>query len=93
LFYGQGFRERLPLLQKFDVIVDASHTGILKPDLRAYQMCAQQLGIELNDCVFVDDQMRNIQGGLEAGMQCVHLDVSAPHLAFRKALQLMDVAD
>ena len=93
LFYGQGFRERLPLLQKFDAIVDASHTGILKPDFRAYQMCAQQLGIELKDCVFVDDQMRNIQGGLEAGMQCVHLDVRAPHLAFRKALQLMDVAD
>jgi putative hydrolase of the HAD superfamily len=92
LFYGQGFRERLPLLQKFDVIVDASHTGILKPDFRAYQMCAQQLGIELKDCVFVDDQMRNIQGGLEAGMQCVHLDVRAPHLAYRKALQLMDVA-
>jgi putative hydrolase of the HAD superfamily len=93
LFYGQGFRERLPLLQKFDVIVDASHTGILKPDRRAYQMCAQQLGIELKDCVFVDDQMRNIQGGLEAGMQCVHLDVRAPHLAYRKALQLMNVAD
>jgi putative hydrolase of the HAD superfamily len=93
LFYGQGFRERLPLLQKFDAIVDASHTGILKPDFRAYQMCAQQLGIELKDCVFVDDQMRNIQGGLEAGMQCVHLDVRAPHLAYRKALQLMDVAD
>ena len=93
LFYGQGFRERLPLLQKFDVIVDASHTGILKPDFRAYQMCAQQLGIELKDCVFVDDQMRNIQGGLEAGMQCVHLDVRAPHLAYRKALQLMDVVD
>jgi len=92
LFYGQGFRERLPLLQKFDAIVDASHTGILKPDFRAYQMCAQQLGIELKDCVFVDDQMRNIQGGLEAGMQCVHLDVRAPHLAYRKALQLMDVA-
>ncbi|TGS08609.1 HAD family hydrolase, partial [Mesorhizobium sp. M1C.F.Ca.ET.187.01.1.1] len=35
LFYGAGFRRRLPLLGLFDVIVDATYTGILKPDPRA----------------------------------------------------------
>jgi putative hydrolase of the HAD superfamily len=36
LFYGAGFRDRLPFLKDFDVIVDATYTGILKPDSRAY---------------------------------------------------------
>ena len=92
LFYGEGFRERLALLQQFEVILDASHTGILKPDPRAYQVCAEELHLDLKDCVFVDDQMRNIRGGLEAGMQCVHLDVRAPHLAYAQALRLLGVA-
>jgi putative hydrolase of the HAD superfamily len=93
LFYGEGFRERLALLQQFEVIVDASHTGILKPDPRAYQVCAEKLGLDLKDCVLVDDQMRNIRGGLEAGMQCVHLDVRAPHLAYAQSLRLLGVTD
>ena len=40
LFYGADFRQRLPLLDLFDVIVDATYTGILKPDPRAYAAVA-----------------------------------------------------
>ena len=92
LFYGQGFRARLPLLQAFDVIVDASHTHILKPDPRAYQMCAHQLGMALQECVFVDDQLRNVRGGQAAGMQCVHFDVTAPQQSYQQALHLLGIA-
>jgi len=35
LFYGADFREKLPFLKDFEVIVDATYTGILKPDARA----------------------------------------------------------
>jgi putative hydrolase of the HAD superfamily len=62
LFYGAAFRARLPLLNLFDVIVDATYTGILKPDARAYLACQEQLGIAAHQCVFVDDQLRNIEG-------------------------------
>ena len=34
LFYGADFREKLPLLEKFDLIVDATYSKILKPDAR-----------------------------------------------------------
>ena len=93
LFYGEGFRARLPLMQSFDVIVDASHTHILKPDPRAYQLCAQQLGLGLEACVFVDDQLRNVRGGQAAGMQCVHFDVMAPQASYQKALRLLGIDD
>ncbi len=89
LFYGADFRDRLPLLQAFDLIVDASHTGILKPDPRAYAAVTEGLGLHPADCVFVDDQLRNVNGGLAAGMPSVQFDVQAPAVSYRQALQLL----
>lgn len=89
LFYGADFRSRLPLLQRFDVIVDATHTGILKPDPRAYQACQEALGVAPQDCVFVDDQARNIAGAQAAKWTTVHLDVRDPASAFAQALLLL----
>jgi putative hydrolase of the HAD superfamily len=92
LFYGADFRRRLPLLQQFDVIVDATYTGILKPDLRAYAAVTEALGLPAHDCVFVDDQKRNADGGLRAGMQVVHFDVLRPATSFAKARSLLGLA-
>lgn len=91
LFYGAGFRDRLPLLQRFDVLVDATHTHILKPDPRAYQLCLDLLGLPAAACVFVDDQQRNVDGGLRAGLRAVHFDVRQPADGFARALDLLGV--
>ena len=85
LFYGADFRSRLPLLQCFDVIVDATYTGILKPDPRAYAAVTEALGLPAAECLFVDDQRRNADGGAKAGMQVVHFDVLQPAVSFAKA--------
>lgn len=89
LFYGADFRSRLPLLGLFDVIVDATHTAILKPDPRAYTLCLAQLGLPAADCVFVDDQIRNIEGARRVGMPVVHFDVAHPALSYRRALAVL----
>lgn len=89
LFYGKELRERLPLLANFEVIVDATYTEILKPDPRAYQACLDELGCDAADCVFVDDQMRNIVGADKCGMKTVHFDVSEPAGSYAKALELL----
>ncbi|MFC3684083.1 HAD-IA family hydrolase [Hydrogenophaga luteola] len=89
LFYGTDFRSRLPLLQLFDVIVDATYTGILKPDPRAYAAVTEALGLPAGECVFVDDQKRNADGGVKAGMQVVHFDVLQPAASFEKARELL----
>lgn len=81
LFYGAGLRQRLACLQHFEVIVDATYTGILKPDPRAYQACLDALALPAGACVFVDDQDRNIDGALQAGMQAVWFDVRQPQAA------------
>lgn len=89
LFYGTDFRRRLALLQLFDVTVDATYTGILKPDPRAYAAVTEALGLPAHDCVFVDDQKRNVDGGVKAGMQVVHFDVLQPAASFAQARELL----
>ncbi len=89
LFYGSGFRAKLPFLDAFDVIVDATHTGILKPDPRAYAAVTSALGLTAGDCVFVDDQPKNIAGAAAFGMQTVAFDVRAPAESYDRALALL----
>ncbi|MGN6305064.1 MAG: HAD family hydrolase [Mesorhizobium sp.] len=92
LFYGVDFRARLPLLSLFETIVDATYTGVLKPDARAYQSVCDALGLPIGDCVFVDDQKRNIDGALAAGMTAVWFDVAQPAKSYAEALGHFGIA-
>lgn len=92
LFYGAEFREKLPFLAAFDVIVDATHTGILKPDPRSYELVSDALGLPPGACVFVDDQHRNILGARDFGMQTVHFDVARPASGYSMALSMLGVS-
>ena len=92
LFYGADFRTRLPLLEHFEVVVDATYTQILKPDPRAYALCIDQLGLPAHDCVFVDDQLRNVEGARRVGMQTVHFDVMQPRASYDQALALLGLS-
>lgn len=87
LFYGADLRQNLPILKSFDAIVDATYTQILKPDPQAYQLCLDELGLQAGDCVFIDDQIRNIRGAEAIGMRAIHLDIRDPDAAFSNALQ------
>jgi putative hydrolase of the HAD superfamily len=89
LFYGSSFRAKLPFMDRFEVIIDATYTKILKPDPRAYRDCAEALGLPCEQCVFVDDQMRNIVGAQAVGMHTVHFDVHQPQHSYRQAIDLL----
>lgn len=89
LFYGRALRERLALLKRFDVIVDATYTGVLKPDPRAYAACLAQLGLPAADAVFVDDQLKNVEGARRVGLPTVHFDVLDPARSVRDAAGLL----
>lgn len=89
LFYGPEFRSRLGFLKDFDLIVDATYTRILKPDPRAFGFVTEGLGLPAESCVFVDDQLRNIRGGVDAGMRCVQFDVTQPAKSYAQALSML----
>lgn len=91
LFYGAAFRHELPLMRRFEVVVDATYTHILKPDARAYQAVLDALGLPAESCVFVDDQARNVAGAVQVGMHAVHFDVQRPADSYGRALDLLGV--
>jgi putative hydrolase of the HAD superfamily len=75
LFYGPGMLERIDVMRGMDAIVDATHTKILKPDPRAYQLAIQALRLPARELLFVDDQFRNIAGAIRAGLQAQYFDL------------------
>ena len=75
LFYGPAFLERMDILRHMAVVVDATHTQILKPDPRAYALAIDALALPSQQILFVDDQMRNIEGGIKAGLQTHFFDL------------------
>lgn len=91
LFYGVEFRQRFPLIELFDVIVDATYTKVLKPDPRAYEQVLAELNIDRADCVFVDDQKKNIEGAEAVGLPHVHFDVTRPAEAYARALTMLGI--
>ncbi|WP_435256653.1 HAD-IA family hydrolase [Thioclava sp. FR2] len=89
LFYGKDFRAKLPFLSDFDLIVDATYTGILKPDPRAFRLVTDGLNLPAADCVFVDDQAKNLGGAKAEGMPYVHFDVTRPGDSYARAFTLL----
>ena len=78
LFYGADIRARLPFLEAFEAIHDATYTRTLKPDPAAYEAVLHEMDLPGNACLFIDDQQRNIDGARAVGLQTHHFDVTRP---------------
>jgi HAD superfamily hydrolase (TIGR01509 family) len=46
-------------------------TGVMKPHPRAYEAIAEQLGYDVSQCIFIDDQERYCTGAREIGMPAI----------------------
>lgn len=90
-FHGDTAMAAHPVLDQVDVLVDASVTGILKPDPRAYALAAQALDTAPGDIVFVDDMPWNVAGARAAGMIAVEVDLTDPDAAFAVARRELDL--
>jgi epoxide hydrolase-like predicted phosphatase len=55
----------------FDAVSLSYETGIAKPDPRAYGAITEKLGIEPEECVFIDDQVRYCYAAQSIGMQAI----------------------
>ena len=89
LFYGEGFRDKLPFLNSFEIIHDATYTNILKPDPRSYNSCLKDLGLSADQCIFIDDQPKNILGAKRVGLNAIQFNVLKPKESFAAVLDLL----
>ncbi len=84
LFHTPEWVKTVPAMQRIEVVVDATHTKILKPDPRAYQLGLEALQSKPEQTLFVDDQIRNVRGAEAVGIPSVHFDVHRPAEAMRE---------
>ncbi len=90
-FHGRPWMDSLHFLRGLDSLTDASNTGILKPDPRAYAQAIEALGVGRDDVIFVDDQPRNVAGARAFGLETIAFDIGHPEDSWReveRALQL-----
>ena len=88
-FHGPEWVARQEHLKLFDVIVDASLTGVMKPDPRAFRGGAEALGVPAEQIVFLDDMPWNAEGARQAGMTAVRVPWDDPAPAIDTARELL----
>lgn len=55
----------------FEVIVESAKIGFAKPEARAYETAADELGVRLDECIFIDDRQEYIEGAMHVGMKTI----------------------
>jgi putative hydrolase of the HAD superfamily len=75
--WGTRRYDRDQLAQLFDGVVISGEVGIRKPAPEIYELGAREIGLETEDCVFVDDLPFNLTPAAELGMGTVHHTAAA----------------
>jgi putative hydrolase of the HAD superfamily len=68
------FKSKLDIDTKFDAFISSAIEGIKKPDAEIYLLSAEKLGVKPNECLFMDDSYKNIEGARQAGMTTLWWD-------------------
>ena len=65
--------ERFDFLQLFETIVVSGEERVAKPDAQVFALLERRIGQPLTDCVFIDDNPKNVEAARAAGLDAVHL--------------------
>ena len=79
----------------FDRVIESAKIGLRKPDPRIYQMMIEALGVDPNNCVYLDDLGVNLKPAREMGMTTIKVLSGAQAIADLEAatgLMLRDSA-
>lgn len=65
-FIPKEERERL-----FDAVVLSGEVGVTKPATEIFEIIADRFGVDVSECVMVDDLLENVDGASRAGMKSI----------------------
>jgi putative hydrolase of the HAD superfamily len=57
------------VLNFFDVVFCSGDEGIAKPDLRAFELTLERLGLKPNEAAFIDDTSEHVEAARKLGLQ------------------------
>lgn len=66
---------RFGILPYFDAITYSFQLGCFKPNPRMFQDALSKMGLPAQECVFIDDVARNLEGAAKVGIQPVQIRV------------------
>ncbi len=89
-FQGEEWARGIPFIQRVDVIVDGSITGVLKPDPLSYELLVAALDRRPAEILYIDDQPFNVEAGRDAGLVAVWFDVTKPEESYRRARDIIN---
>lgn len=70
---GVAFK-RFDFFKEFDGIVVSGEEKLLKPDERLYQVLLNRFELKAEECVFMDDNLKNVEVATRLGIQGIHFD-------------------
>jgi putative hydrolase of the HAD superfamily len=59
------------IMERFDAIVESSKVGVRKPEPRFYEIACELLGVQPEQCVFLDDLGINLKPAAAMGMTTI----------------------
>ena len=92
-FHGAGWVAEQEHLKLFDVVVDASITGVFKPTPAAYADGIDAMGLPAEEIVYLDDMPWNIEAGRRAGLTAVQVPWDDPAPAVETARKLLGLTN
>ncbi|HKJ62043.1 MAG TPA: HAD family phosphatase [Hyphomicrobiales bacterium] len=65
---------RFPFFRHFRDIVVSGDERLLKPDPAIYHICLERNGLNAQDCIFIDDSPKNVEGANAIGIHGIHFE-------------------
>jgi putative hydrolase of the HAD superfamily len=59
------------IMARFDVVVESSKIGVRKPEPRFYEIACELLGLQPDECIFLDDLGVNLKPAAAMGMATI----------------------
>ena len=72
--WSKYLREKFDLNKYFDVISISGDLKIQKPDERIFFLTIEKLGVNAEDCIYIDDRIGNLNAAKKVGMNPILLN-------------------
>lgn len=79
------------IMARFEHVIESSKIGVRKPDPRIYQMMCETLGVEPEQCVYLDDLGINCKPAAALGMRAIK--VAGAEQALGELAAILDLPD
>lgn len=77
----------------YDVIVDSSQVGAVKPEPSIFKFAAEQAGVPADEILFIDDTQANLVAAEKLGWRVVWFDYARPEESSKHVIEVLELAD